>query len=880
MAILGKSKIKELKVGTGQSSVSPSTGAEVINGGLGVQENLNVGGAVSAGNIEHVLTDDSTKIPSSKAVFEGTIKTATATSEKVSADTPPDVTVTTEDRNSNFHFKIPAGERASMLSLVSDTYVFPCEPTGCPKPNTYTVTAIKQNLTDSTSWTLSNEKSYTNVESIEIHTDDIVSNVGNNLAITDGTIGDEEYKWSSPTASNSTVNFKTTNLPLGKVYRLRAWCTVTANDSSAGKVYVGYTDFNDSETHWDSVYEGMAVGSSQFFSVTMYAESKATADPHFMLYAENCSLTITPAETELYEVEPAILEITATAGEFSDKISIVPVKDGLIGETPYFMVLSTYNVGFIADEDGNIQDGQLGEVATLKIFHGNDGEDLSEWSLQGYVSSGTVSTPVISADGKISISSLTSDTAIITVVGTKGDISVDQSLRLAKVKSGASPYLLTLENDNYTFTVTGGNTPALADVLPQAVSGIRILRGDEEQTFTVGSSADGWGVSAVFTAIVNDASSSDTSLFNGDIQADGTVRVTILSPTLQYGEIAITASNAVLGITLDTTVSIRLQKSAGFGTPTASTTTLNTGEDATVSVSASGDETSKVFSFNFGIPRGDSPIFISMNPDAVPVPCSSTGAILESAFPLHTSITVYDGTEDVTSEWSYSINWSGETANGTVDAQGNVSITDYANIESTILTVTATKIGSSPLVTMEKGFILYKARSMQGAQGIPGSNATISSITASIATDESTTEPSITATSTPVSGQDNAYSFSFVFTNVTSKLYDIISNATDGAITPNAVRTALSSITFTKAIYSQTISANNTLSTYVIPNYTAGQDIEVFYNGLFLLPGTSSEGGRYTIDSAGTITFNTALGGTSVDQQLIVVARTLSSGGN
>ena len=43
---------------------------------------------------------------------------------------------------------------------------------------------------------------------------------------------------------------------------------------------------------------------------------------------------------------------------------------------------------------------------------------------------------------------------------------------------------------------------------------------------------------------------------------------------------------------------------AGFGTPTASVTTLNAGENATVSVQASGDNTAKVFEFNFGIPKG------------------------------------------------------------------------------------------------------------------------------------------------------------------------------------------------------------------------------------------------------------------------------------
>ena len=44
--------------------------------------------------------------------------------------------------------------------------------------------------------------------------------------------------------------------------------------------------------------------------------------------------------------------------------------------------------------------------------------------------------------------------------------------------------------------------------------------------------------------------------------------------------------------------------SAGFGTPTATATTLPEGSDATVTVTASGEDTAKVFNFSFGIPQG------------------------------------------------------------------------------------------------------------------------------------------------------------------------------------------------------------------------------------------------------------------------------------
>ena len=44
---------------------------------------------------------------------------------------------------------------------------------------------------------------------------------------------------------------------------------------------------------------------------------------------------------------------------------------------------------------------------------------------------------------------------------------------------------------------------------------------------------------------------------------------------------------------------------AGFGTPTVTINTLEAGASATASVSASGENTAKVFAFTFGIPKGD-----------------------------------------------------------------------------------------------------------------------------------------------------------------------------------------------------------------------------------------------------------------------------------
>jgi hypothetical protein len=46
-------------------------------------------------------------------------------------------------------------------------------------------------------------------------------------------------------------------------------------------------------------------------------------------------------------------------------------------------------------------------------------------------------------------------------------------------------------------------------------------------------------------------------------------------------------------------------EAAGFGTPTISVETLDEGSTATASVRATGEDTAKVFNFNFGLPKGD-----------------------------------------------------------------------------------------------------------------------------------------------------------------------------------------------------------------------------------------------------------------------------------
>ncbi len=59
----------------------------------------------------------------------------------------------------------------------------------------------------------------------------------------------------------------------------------------------------------------------------------------------------------------------------------------------------------------------------------------------------------------------------------------------------------------------------------------------------------------------------------------------------------------ISGEWVDVSATIR-GTSAGFGTPTASATTLDAGQPAEVNVTATGDDTAKIFNFEFGIPEG------------------------------------------------------------------------------------------------------------------------------------------------------------------------------------------------------------------------------------------------------------------------------------
>lgn len=752
MAILGKSKIEELEVGHGQSSTTPTTGAEIVHGGLGVEENLHVGGNFSAGNVEQTLTDDPNKIPSSAAVFEGTIKTVTASAEKVDTDAPAEVEVTTEDRNSNLHFKIPSGNDGKTLLLQADSLFFRADSLGT--------------IVDNQTITLKVQSSNLN----------------------------EQITWDDPS-----IPAGTTEYPI----------SVTSGSASYSKSF------------------------------------------------------------------------TVTADGLSSTLTIGTINEG---DSPYVLVPSTDNFVFSADPEGNVPAKELTTIGSFQILYGSKTEDLSDWSISSTFQPTANFSGTVSAEGQISVSKFSpaSDIGYITITATKGGNTVSRTLRCVKAKSGETPITLALENDNYVFTFKGGTTPELDDVLPAAISAFRILIGNEEQTFTVGTNASGWGVSAVFTAVVDGSSSTDASLFNGDIQADGVIRVTAFSPTLQYGKIVLTATHPTLG-TLNATVSVRAQKSAGFGTPVVTTTTLQMGENATVSITpdAGSTESAKVFNFQFGIPRGKDPVYLEVSPDSIAYPFNSTGSAPETSatFTNTAKAIVYDGGVDVSKDWSFSLEGNGTSSVAcSIDASsGNISIASYEKIdvESHTITVKATgKSGTSYAgMTLTSHFRVYKSRS-----GEKGDRPAIAAVNVNVDTTPKKT-PSATATITENEANSGIYTITFNFVGLADRAYlpigtifayagkntpegavELAGGTVDGNVYTDFYNWAVANApTVTSSEYNTQKTNNGSCGYFVID--TSTKQVTVPLIRTFLEGGDSSNVGQFKTDSGRKFTASFTLDG-------------------
>lgn len=272
---------------------------------------------------------------------------------------------------------------------------------------------------------------------------------------------------------------------------------------------------------------------------------------------------------------------------------------------------------------------------------------------------------------------------------------------------GVSPVLLVVDNDNYVFSYPGGASSTLE--LPVIVSRFKILEGNTELPFSITESSSGWWVNALFLGIADDDAEleENSSFFDGTIDANGNVSVTTVNKDLRYGEIKLTATKG--SETLETTVSVRFVRSAGFATPSVSTSTLNPGSNATVSVTAdaSTPEYAKKFNFTFGIPRGDEPIFISLSPDTVAIPSASNGTPLSGgAVSSASTVRIYKGTTDDTANWTLAIDSKSSGISCNISNKV-VNITAFpSSLEYGTITVKATK-GSA---TIKKSLMVYKSR--------------------------------------------------------------------------------------------------------------------------------------------------------------------------
>lgn len=175
------------------------------------------------------------------------------------------------------------------------------------------------------------------------------------------------------------------------------------------------------------------------------------------------------------------------------------------------------------------------------------------------------------------------------------------------------------------YTITKGeNKSFVYDIYhgvqgPQGIQGIQGEQGIQGVPGTAATISVGSVTSGSTPSVTNVGTSSaaifDFVLEKGDKgdqgpvgQAAGFGTPTASASTLTPGASAtasVTATGDATQKVFDFSFGIPAGQNAGFGTPTASATSLSAGSTPTIAVTASGQDTAKVFDFAFGIPKGD-----------------------------------------------------------------------------------------------------------------------------------------------------------------------------------------------------------------------------------------------------------------------------------
>ena len=446
MAILGKSKITELEV-------------------LG---NTTIDGNLEAGNIEDTLTNDASKIPSSKAVYDSTIKTASATAEKIGSEESPSVTVTTEDRNSNFHFKIPSGDDGKTLLLLADVPYFKVDNDGNPLANqTVNLTVQKSNTLGAVTWT---DNQGFNVPadtlSYQLTTESITGKLPATFTITaDGL-----------TSSLTIGTLETGEAPYlldinPSTVSILADYEGTVKDGQLGvvgtaKVFLGNTDVSAQFT-FSAVFGNGITGQIDSISgqITLESLSAEYGDITVTATKGEDTFTKTLRVVKVKDGDPAgfgtpTAEATLLApatqptvdvsvsGENTEKV--ISFEFGIPRSAPIFGMLTSESVNIACDTNGvpfigsGTAIGTNTIISSFRVFNENTNISSSfTYSIGDGGSSATINGYgiVIEPDGDIIINSASGVTEINTagpVHATNGQITIDKTLWLVKINQGAS----------------------------------------------------------------------------------------------------------------------------------------------------------------------------------------------------------------------------------------------------------------------------------------------------------------------------------------------------------------------------------------------------------------------------------------------------------